>query len=90
MFKAANMSNENISKWSIIYPFPPCYLHPSEGSNILVTAVIFNGRNYDLWEEAWTTALKAKNKLRPMDDSLAKLVVKEDDTSEVQAWEMVK
>ena len=41
----------------------PYYVHPSEGSGILITAVVFNGENYDLWEKAVTIALRFKNKL---------------------------
>jgi len=29
----------------------------------MITTVMFNGQNYDLWDRAVTTALKAKNKL---------------------------
>jgi len=35
----------------------PYYVHPSEGSGISITAVVFNGENYNLWEKAFTTAL---------------------------------
>jgi len=35
----------------------PYHVHPSEGSGALITAVIFNGENYDLWVKAVTTAL---------------------------------
>jgi len=65
-------------------------LHPSEGPGVLITAVIFNGKNYDLWERAVRTALKAKNKLMFIDGTLQKPKPKEgDDLSELQAWEKV-
>ena len=51
--------------------------------------VTFNGKNYDLWEKAITTALKAKNKLGFIDVSISKPMVKGEDMSELQAWEMV-
>jgi len=38
------------------------YVHPSEGSVISITAVVFNGENYDLWEKEVTIALRSKNK----------------------------
>jgi len=38
----------------------PYYLHPSDGPGVLITAVVFDGKNYDLWERAGQTALKAK------------------------------
>jgi len=55
---------------------------------ILITAVIFNGKNYDLWEKAVATALRAKSNLGFIDGSLTKCAVKKDGTSELQAWEM--
>ena len=41
----------------------PYFVHPSEGSGILITVVIFDGENYNLWEKAVTTALRSKKKL---------------------------
>jgi len=28
----------------------PYYLHPSEGPEVVITSVIFNGKNFDLWK----------------------------------------
>ena len=68
----------------------PYYLHPLEGSGVLITAVIFDGKNYDIWERAVRTALKSKNRLGFIDRALMKLTPKEgEDTSELQAREMV-
>ena len=39
------------------------YLHPSEGSKVAMTSIVFNGKNYNLWKQATTIALKSKNKL---------------------------
>ena len=33
------------------------YVHPSEGPGVLITTVIFNRKNYELWQKV---ALKAK------------------------------
>ena len=44
----------------VIEPHSRYYLHPSEGPGVLITAVVFDGKNYDLWERAVRTALKAK------------------------------
>ena len=52
-----------MSKKFVIDNTSPYFIHPSEGSGILITAVIFNGENYDLWEKAVITALRSKNKL---------------------------
>jgi len=50
---------------------------------------IFDGENYDLWEKAVWTALKSKNKLGFIDETLKKLEVKEGDFTEYHAWDMV-
>ena len=56
----------------------------------MITAVIFDGKKYDLWERAARTALKSKNKLGFIDAGFTKPTPKEgEDTSELQAWEMV-
>jgi len=36
----------------------PYYLHPLEGPGVLIIDVIFDGKNYDLWERTVRTALK--------------------------------
>ena len=52
-----------MSKRIIIDNHSPYYLHPSEGPGVAITYVIFNGKNYDLWQRAVRTALRSKNKL---------------------------
>ena len=61
----------------VIEPHLPYYIHPSEGPSVMIMAVIFNDKNYDLWERATRTALKAKNKLCFIDGSLARPAPKE-------------
>ena len=56
----------------VIENHSPYYLAPSEGPDGLITAVIFYGKNYDLWERAVRTALKAKNKLGFIEGTLKK------------------
>ena len=74
----------------IIEPHSPNFLHPSEGPGVLITAVIFDGLNHDLWERAVRTALKAKNKLGFIDGSLARpAATGSDEFSECHAWDMV-
>jgi len=34
-------------------PHSSYYLHPSEGPGMLITAVVFDGKNYDLWKKGW-------------------------------------
>ena len=67
----------------IIDPQSPYYLHPSEGPGILITAVCFDGKNYDLWERAVRTTLRAKNKLGFINGTLTKPEDKKDDSSEL-------
>jgi len=50
-------------KQFIVEPHLPYFLHPSEGPGSMITAVIFNGKNYESWKRVVTTALKGKNKL---------------------------
>jgi len=65
----------------------PYYVHPLEGSGISITAVVFNGENYDLWEKAVTTAFRSKNKLGFIDGSFT---LKADaEQAEKDAWMMV-
>ena len=44
----------------IIENHSPYFLHPCEGPEVLTTAVIFDGKNYDLWEKADRSALKLR------------------------------
>ena len=55
----------------------PYYLYPSKGLGILITAVIFNWKNYDLWEIVVRTTLKAKNKLGFIDGILTNPTIAE-------------
>jgi len=51
--------------------------------------VIFNGKNYELWQKAIRTVLKSKNKLGFIEGTLTKPTPKGEDFSELNAWEMV-
>ena len=56
----------------------------------MITAVMFDGKNYDLWEQAVRKTLKAKNKLVFIDQTLQKPKSKEGgELSELQTWETV-
>ena len=77
-------------KWFVVEPHSSYYLHPSEGPDMMITAVIFDGKNYDLWERAVKTALKSKNKLAFIEGKLPR--PKDEDNegfSKAQAWDMV-
>jgi len=39
---------------------------------MMITAVIVDGKNYDLWERAVRTALKSKNKLAFLEGNLTR------------------
>ena len=74
----------------VIEPHSPYFLHPSEGPGVMITAVVFDGKNYDLWERAVRTALKAKNKIVFIDGTLTRPTPKENEEfSEADAWDMV-
>jgi len=53
---------------------------------MLITIVIFNGNNYDLWEKVVTTTLRSKNKLGFINGKISEPAVTTDiDQSEVDA-----
>ena len=55
----------------------------------MITAVIFDGKNYDLWEKAVKTSFKSKNKLRFIEGTITKPSPKDgEDTIELQTWEI--
>ena len=55
----------------------------------MITAVIFDGKNYDLCERVVRTALKAKNKLGCIDGTLLRSEDKDDEEfTEANAWDM--
>ena len=83
------MGKDGDKGWFIIEPHSPYYLHPSERPSALITAVVFHCKNYDLWEKAIHTALKAKNKLRFIDGTLKSPEPNENEEfSEYHAWDM--
>ena len=74
----------------VVEPHSPYYLHPSEGPGMMITTVIFYGKNYDLWERAVRTALRSKNKLAFLEGKLTRPAdVEGADFSEAQPWDMV-
>ncbi|KAK9742424.1 hypothetical protein RND81_03G171900 [Saponaria officinalis] len=46
-----------------ITPSSPLYLHPSDCPSLMLTQILFNGENYELWADAVRNGLDAKNKL---------------------------
>ena len=77
------------NKRFVIETHSPYYLHPSNGPGALITAVIFDGKNYDLWEKAIRTSLRSKNKLGFIEGTVPKPTPTiGEDTTELQAWEM--
>jgi len=69
------MSNGG-KKLFIVEPYSPYFLHPSDGPGVMITAVIFDWKNYDLWERALMTTLRAKNKIAIIDGTLERPVGK--------------
>jgi len=64
---------------------------PSDSSSVVITTIKFDGKNYDLWEQAIRIALKAKNKLGFVDGKItkAKVTISEKDSAMENAWNMV-
>ena len=68
----------------------PYFLHPSDASGAIITAVRFDGKNYELWEKAVTTALTAKNKIAFINGTITKTeVIKRGSAGEMSAWMIV-
>ncbi|KAK4428871.1 hypothetical protein Salat_1187000 [Sesamum alatum] len=44
------------------------FLHPLDSPGAIITTCMLNGHNYDMWEKAMMNALRAKNKLRFIDE----------------------
>jgi len=63
------------------------FLHPLDSPEAIITTIKFDGRNYELWEQAVPTALMAKNKLGFIDDSIAE--PEDKSTVEGIAWIVV-
>lgn len=68
----------------------PYYLHPSDSPGALITAIKFDGKNYDLWEQAMRTALTAKNKLGFIKGKIEKpMVTDKEGSAEANEWDIV-
>ena len=63
------------------------FLHPSDSPGTVITAIKFDGKNYDLGGKVVITSLRSKNKLGFIDGSITKPTEKEGE--EAKAWEMV-
>lgn len=73
----------------VIEAHSPYYLHPSGGPRILVTTVIFDGMNYELWQRTIWTALRAKNQLGFIEGTLKRPKKPADQGfSEVDTWDV--
>jgi len=59
----------------------PYFLHHSDSPRTIIITIRFNGKNYDLWEQAVRTALKAKNKLAFIEGKIEKPTVKDGEYS---------
>jgi len=61
----------------------PYYIHFAEGPGVAITLVVFNGKNYDMWQKVVRIALKAKKNLGSL--NLKKPTInKGDDPSVIQ------
>jgi len=62
------------------------FLHPSDLSGAIITVIKFDGKNYDLWEQAVQTALITKNKLSFIDGTITEPTDRS--SAEAKAWAM--
>ena len=75
---------------SIIKVHLPYCLHPSKGPGVLITTVMFDGKNCDLWERVVRIALKVKNKLGFMKEPQSGMTKSKIKTfSKADAWHTV-
>ena len=54
----------------------PYYLPPSDAREVIIAALKFDGKNYELWEKVFLTALMAKNKVAFIDGTISKSEMK--------------
>jgi len=82
------MSGEK--KGSVIDLHLPYYLHLAEGPLVFITAVMFDKKNFDLWEIAVRMALNTKNKLGFIEGTLKHPdETSDEDFSKANTWDMV-
>ena len=87
--KGSKMTNNKPPEFTLD-PHSPYYLHPSDAPGAIITALKFDGKNFELWEKAVLTALTAKSKVAFIDGTITK-----PDTAsgarpiEVNAWVIV-
>ena len=82
--------NETEPKEFLIDSQSPYFLHPLDSPGAIITTTKFNGKNYDLRQQAIRTALRAKNKVAFIDGTLINPTLKDDtNLAEANAWEMV-
>ena len=78
-----------MDKEIVIDPHSPYCLHPSERLGVAITPVMFNRKNYDLWQQAVRTALKSKYKLGFIVGTITRPRLKEwDNATEYNASKM--
>jgi len=75
----------------VITPQSPYYLSPSDSPGALITAIRFDGKNYDHWKQAVRAALRVKNKLDFVDRTITKpdTTGGDENLAKANAWEMV-
>jgi len=57
------MPKDRETKRFVVEPHSPYYLYLSDGLGVLITAEIFNGKNYDLWEKGCTNSLEVEEQI---------------------------
>ncbi|XP_061368044.1 uncharacterized protein LOC133311047 [Gastrolobium bilobum] len=77
------MANQEQLPAFITNPSHPFFLHPNENPSQVLVSPVLNGRNYHSWSRSMTMALRSKNKLGFINNSV---IIPDDDDPEYQAW----
>ena len=65
----------------------PYYLHPLDAPGAIITAIHFDGKNFDMWENVVINALRAKNKTAFIDGTITKSDMKKGrNLAQLRAW----
>jgi len=81
------MAKDHKSDGFIVDVRSPYFLHPSNSPGALIIAIKFDGKNYNLSEQAMRTSFGAKNELGFIDGTITKPSVKEGEDL-ANAWDI--
>jgi len=84
------MMSDNKTLEFVIHSQSPYYFHPSDAPRVIMTALKFDGKNYELWKKVVLTALTTKNKVTFIGGTTSKPEMKKEARStEANEWIIV-